>query len=408
MSDAPPQRFDPFSSSFQRDPYPIYDLFRGVDPIHRGRPPMPSMPTCWYLFRYRDVSSVLQDDRFGRDRTGVADRSARVPSASTVIRRVVRRMVLFADPPRHTRMRRALELAWNKEISHRVSARSEELTASLIEELEARSGGDLMTDLCVPLPVLVMAQALGIPDSHRLRIKRWATSIIALTDLHEDEATLVEAARATAEVVEYLRDLLGYRKRYPGPDLLSRLVNMPEGESRLTEDEILANAVLLLAAGHETTVGLLGNGFLALLERPDVVTSLLERPALIPRAVEEMLRFDSPIQMTFRTAHEPVEVDGVRVARGESVALVMGSANRDPAVFPAPQLFNPERTPNAHLGFGGGPHNCYGSSLARREARAALTTLLGILPRMRISGPPVWSKNYLFRSLESLPVRIEG
>lgn len=399
--------FDPFDPDFRRDPYPRYAQYRREEPVHEGVPPMPSMPHCRYLFRYRDVSGVLHDDRFGRGRGAAAGVGrAGMPTASTVIRRVARRMVLFADPPRHDRLRRAIEAAWSPEITKRVSQHTSQLTHELLTEMLAKPEADLMDDLCVPLPVLVMAEALGVPARHRLRIKRWSTDIVALTDLHEDEAALDAAARATAEVVEYIRELLAHRKKNPSTDLLSGMVGLSGSEYGLDDDEILANAVLLLAAGHETTVGLLGNGLLALMNRPEIVRWLARRPALVPRTVEEMLRFDSPIQMTFRLAQENVVLDDVRIRRGEAVALILGAANRDPAVFPEPNRFRPDRGPNAHLAFGGGRHTCYGAALARREARAALSMALPHMYRFHVQEGVEYAPNFLFRSLRSLPVSI--
>lgn len=409
---APPSEelaaFDPFASAFRADPYPRYADFRLVDPVHRGIAPMPSMPRCWYLFRYRDISAALQDDRFGRGRVGPEGGSHEggVPSASTVIRRVARRMVLFADPPRHERLRRALEAAWSPDLSKRVAERTGGLARELLDDLLQRPDGDLVGEFCLPLPVLVMSEALGVPASDRLRIRRWASLIVALTDIHEDEAALQDAARATAEVVEYLRDLLARRRKAPGTDLLSGMVAQSGGPDGLSDDEILANAVLLLAAGHETTVGLLGNGFKALLERRDLVRSLARRPALVGRAVEEMLRYDSPIQMTFRLAQSEVTIGDRTVARGEAVALILGAANRDPSVFPDPDDFRPERAPNAHVAFGGGRHTCYGAGLARREARAALAIALPHLHRIHLAEGAEHSPNFLFRSLRRLPVTV--
>ena len=207
-------RFDPLSPTFQRDPYPVYARYRAGDPVHLGKPPIPSMPRCHYLFRYEHVAAVLRDDRFGRERlregrgTPVA-----LPSASTVIRRVARKMLLFADPPRHDRLRRLIDLAFNAELQAVAKERAEEIAPLLLAEALAHDTPDLVTEFAVPLPVLVMSEVLGVPREDRLRIKRWSSDIVAITDLRSSPDHLERASRATAEVAEYLRTEIRARRR---------------------------------------------------------------------------------------------------------------------------------------------------------------------------------------------------
>lgn len=401
--------FDPFNDEFREDPYPVYARYRERDPVQLGAPPMPSLPTCWYVFRHQDVWRALQDDRLGRERVR-AERGQRtpLPRASTVIRRVVRRMVLFADPPRHDRLRGAMEQAWPPALDRLIEERAAELADRLFAIECRRRRPDLASGVCTPLPVLVMAEVLGVPPRDRLRLKRWSHDIVALTDVHENPEVVEPAGRATAEVVEYLRDLLATRRRVPTDDLLGRMVSVGEEEG-LDPEEVLANAVLLLAAGHETTIGLLGNGLLALLQRPHVAGHLARNPGEVPRAVEEMVRYESPVQMTFRHAHEDLDIGGVTVRRGEAVALVLGSANRDGAVFEDPDEFRPDRRPNPHVGFGSGRHTCYGAALARLEAQVTFRTLLPRLAGVALDARPVKrSDNFLFRALTSLPVQVRS
>ncbi|MCH7564634.1 MAG: cytochrome P450 [Gemmatimonadetes bacterium] len=397
--------FDPFSRDFRANPYPAYARYREADPVNLGVAPIPSLPRCWYVFRHKDVFDALKDDRLGRERvpTGRCV-GAELPTTATVIRRVARRMVLFADPPRHHRLRAALDQAWSADLYTRAEARATELAEEMMEEAFQQERFDLMGSLCLPLPVLVIADVLGIPPEDRLRLKRWSHDIVTLSDLHQDRESLVRAGRATAEIVEYLRDVIERRRKRPTDDLLGRMIDVA-GEVGLDDEEVLANAVLLLVAGHETTVGLLGNGLLALLERPEEAERLRADRELIPKAVEEMLRYDSPVQMTFRLAHEDLEIGGVGVRRGDGVALILGAANRDPEVFDRPRRLDPARSPNPHLAFGGGFHTCYGSGLARREARVVFEVMLPKLGRLRLSKEPaVRSAQFIFRVLKTLPV----
>lgn len=403
-----PPPLDPFDAEFRADPYPTYARLLRDDPVHRGTPPMPSMPVCWYVFRHADVARALGDERFGRERGTPMERDRRPRTATAVLRRVARRMVLFADPPRHDRLRGALDRAWTPELSRHLARRVPALANKLVADLLRERRVDLVSAFCVPLPVLVMAEALGVPVHEHARIRDWSTRIVALTDVHEDEGARGDAADATAEVVEYLRSLLLTRRSDPGIDLISGLVHGVGGEADLTEDEILANAVLLLAAGHESTVGLLGNGLGLLLDRPEIAESLLEEPGMTPRFVEECLRYEPPIQMTFRTVREDIRLAGRTLRRGDAVALVIGGANRDPAVFPAPDRFGAARSPNPHLSFGTGAHGCYGAALARREARAGFEAILPHVHRLLRTAPPEHSDNFVFRSLARLPVSIEG
>ncbi len=403
-------RFNPFVPGFAREPYGAYRRFREEDPVHLGAPPIPSMPRCYYLFRHEDVRRALSDDRMGRER--VRDGGSRrgrpiaLPSASTVIRRVARSMLLFADPPRHDRLRALVGRAFGPELHALAERRAREIAPRLLEEAFGHDGrADLVQDFAVPLPVLVMSEVLGVAGADRLRIKRWSADIVAITDLRSSRQQIERASRATAEVAEYLRDQIRARRRRPTNDLLGRMLTVEVGGDRLSEEEVLANGVLMLAAGHETTVGLIGNGIKALLDHPERAERLAAHPELTTRAVEEFLRFESPVQMTFRVAHEDVAFGGVMVHRGEAVAAVIGSANRDPEVFPDPDDLVLDRAPNPHLAFGDGRHRCLGSRVARLEAAAAFEALIPYLPRLSYDPHRTErTSNVLFRALASLPV----
>ncbi len=404
MTDAGLPPFNPVDPEFQGDPYPVYARYRSSDPVHLGLAPIPSLPRCHYVFRYADVAAVLRDNRFGRERLRAGTMA---PSVTTVIRKVARQMLLFADPPRHDRLRRVVEAAFSPELHARARRRADEIAPVLLDMALSQGTPDLVTGFAIPFPVLVMSEVLGIPAEERARIKRWSTDIVAVTDLRATDAALERASRAAAEVVEYLAALVRDRRRSPRDDLLSRLIAARVNGDALSDEEILANGLLILAAGHETTVGLISYGAKALLDHPDEAARLDGHPELVGRAVEELLRYVSPVQMTFRVARDRVELGGATIQPGEAVALVIGSANRDPEEFTDPDRLDVGRGARRHLAFGAGPHTCLGSTLARAEARAAFQALAPELGSLSYDPRSVTrSDNFLFRALATLHVRV--
>jgi cytochrome P450 len=356
------------------------------------------------VFRYAEVQAILRDGRYGRERTraGGAD-----PAFNTVIRRVARQMLLFADPPRHGRLRRVMTAAMSPELQARAVRRAGEFAPLLLDMALAEDAPDIVRHFAAPLPIMVMADLLGFPvDDHGL-VKAWSTDIAAITDLRPSDKAVERSSRATMEAAEYLQALVGERRRRPQDDVLSRLIaTRVEGE-RLSDGEILANALLLLVAGHETTVGLVGYAVKELLDRPALAADMDASDAGVTLAVEELLRFVSPVQMTFRVAHEPTEVAGVHIEPGDTMGLVLGSANRDPAEFVDPERLDLTRAARRHLAFGAGPHHCLGSTLARAEARAALQAVAPVLPSLSYDPTRlVRSDNFLFRALAELPVTV--
>ncbi len=404
MSDAQLPRFDPTDPAFRADPYPTYRRYRAADPVHLGVPPIPTMPRCHYVFRHADVAALLRDPRLGRARLRAG---AGRPDASTVIRKVARQMLLFTDPPRHERMRALMESAFSPELHARARLRAEALAPVLLEMALAEESPDLVSGFAVPLPVLVMSDVLGIPEEDRPLVKRWSTDIVAITDLRSSGAALARASRATEEVADYLSQLIRDRRRAPRECVLSRLITSRVDGEALTDDEILANAILFLAAGHETTVGLISEGLLALLEHPDEAARLADDLSLATKAVEELLRYTSPVQITFRVAHEALEVRDHAIAPGDAVALVLASANRDPDEFALPESLQLTRATRRHLSFGLGAHHCLGSTVARVEAKAAFTAAAPLLAGMSHDPAAVTrSGNFVFRALDTLPVRM--
>jgi cytochrome P450 len=264
---------------------------------------------------------------------------------------------------------------------------------------------DLLEDFAAPLAVTVIAELLGVPEPGRGRLRLWSSDIVAMYELGHTEAQAERAVQAVEEFSAFLRALAAERRRQPQDDLISALAQAEDGGQRLNEAELIASCILLLNAGHEATVHALANGIFALLRHPEQLERLRRDPALVGPALEEMLRYDTPVPIFRRWVLEDLEFNGCQFARGSRVALVYGAANRDPARFANPHEFDLARSPNPHLSFGGGIHYCMGAPLARAELQIAVNTLLRRLPRLRLSGPdPARKPTFVFRGLQSLPV----
>jgi pimeloyl-[acyl-carrier protein] synthase len=290
---------------------------------------------------------------------------------------------------------------------------AEAITAGLLDDIRvAVASGevvDVIRALAYPLPVRVICALLGVPESDAASFTRWSRALVRSLDPSVLRSAEVDAAIADAEgdLAGYLEDLLSFRRTRPGEDLLSALATVEADGDRILPKEVVDLALLLLVAGHETTVNLIGNGVLALLRAPDQLELLRRRPELVAGAVDELLRFDSPVQMTQRVAIEDVEVGGDRVRAGDEIALVLGAANRDPSVFPEPNVLDVTRDARRHVAFGGGIHHCLGAALARQQGHVALSALLTRFSRLELAGSPVRRPTFTLRGLESLPVVFE-
>jgi cytochrome P450 len=381
--------FDPFAPAFHADPYAHYRELRAGGPLQRtpgGLWLSPSFEVCARIFR---------DPRFGHgeDRIGATQRQPRGV-----------RSFLILDPPEHTRLRRLVSRAFTARLIERLRPR----VAAIVDGLLAGVHGDvdLISALAHPLPVIVISEMLGVPAEDQDRFKGWSDLLARGLDpdfvVPPDD--LGRRDKARAEFGEYFRDLAARRRSAPGEDLLSGLVAIEE----LSEDDLVATCILLLVAGHETTVNLIANGTLALLRSPDQLAWFREHPSSAPSVVEELLRYDPPVQLSARVALEDAEVAGQRIRAGEIVMLLLGAANRDPEVFADPERLDVSRfvteTPR-HLAFGQGIHFCLGAPLARMEGQIALTELV----RRELSlapGPLRYKDNLILRGLESLPVLV--
>jgi cytochrome P450 len=316
--------------------------------------------------------------------------------------------MLSTDGARHTRLRSLVSKAFTPRAVASMRPTIAALVNQLLDEAQARGPLDLMRDLAAPLPVAVIAAMLGVPDADRSKFKHWSDDVAATTDIAaiRSEAILTRAATAYKELSAYFRDLVGRMRSGRGAGLLGAMAAAEEAGDRLTEDELYANAILLLNAGHETTTNLIGNGTLALLHHPDQWQRLVADPALIEGAVEELLRYDSPVQFTNRRALEDIELGSHHIAKGQKVLAVLGAANRDPTMFPEPDRLDVARAEAAHhVAFGQGPHYCLGAPLARLEGQVTFDTLVRRYSKLRLEGEtPVYRDNFNLRGLKMLPV----
>ncbi|BAS26911.1 cytochrome P450 [Limnochorda pilosa] len=392
--------FDPNSEALLQERYSVYRLMRERAPVYEV--PGFGFPVRM-LFRYDDVGAVLKSPAFVRQARN-AGRELPVREEMLPIQQIFATWMLLRDPPDHTRLRALVSKAFTPRTVQEMAGFIQKTAEALLDRVAGQSTFDLLRDFASPLPVMVIARLLGAPDEDRELFRGWAQLIAAFLGAWSIDDVPPESPRAALEMAGYMRRLLDERRRSPREDLLSALLAAEEDGNRLTHDEVIGTAIMLLTAGHETTVNLIANGTYALLKNPDQVERLRRSPELLPLAVEELLRYDSPVQMTARHCARPAEVGGVPFERGTGVFLVLGSANRDPGSFPDPDQLDVGRTPNNHLAFGHGIHYCVGAGLARLEAEIAFASLLPRLPVLALREEPRYVANMAFRALEALPV----
>jgi len=362
----------------------------------------------WVLSRYADIAAVLRDPRFG---VGVDEASLMLamtqdgPGIATMVE--LSRWMLFRDPPDHTRLRGLVSKAFTPRALEAVRPRVVEIVKGLVDNIAGRGEADLITDLALPLPVTVISELLGLPIEDHAQAREWAEAIAQALDPVVTEEHATRADRAVAGLAAYIGGVVAERRRDPGPDLLSRLIEAEDGAGHLSEAELISTVSLLFGAGHETTRNLIGNGMLALLRNPGELLRLREDPSLIRSAVEELLRYDSPVQLAGRGARADVVIGGERIAAGEPMMLLIGAANRDPAQFPDPDRLDIGRQDVKMLSFGGGIHFCLGAMLARTEAQVAIGTLLARVAHIELATEDLaWRPHITLRGLSSLPVRV--
>ncbi|HMN26844.1 MAG TPA: cytochrome P450, partial [Caldilineaceae bacterium] len=355
-------RFDPLAPAVLADPYPFYASLRINDPIHWGAPGEPGAAGCWYLTRYSDVVAALKEPRLGREIWRV--RPDRVAVASDEHTRLIHEMskqwMLLRDPPAHTRLRSLVQRVFTPRQIERLTARMAAIVDALLAEVADRSQMEVLHDFALPLPVTVIAELLGVPAADQGLFMPWSRALAAVIEFEQNEQVQLAGSQAVAELADYLRTIIAKRRRQPQDDLISALITVEEEGRRPNEDELVGTITQLLFGGNEPVVHLIGNGLLALLRHPEQLALLRGQPDLIDGAIEEFMRYDSAVQMTFRYALEEFDFGGQTLRQGDLVAIVFGAANRDPHHFPEVERFDLLRTPNRYLSLGMGIHYCIG------------------------------------------------
>ncbi|MGZ9226733.1 MAG: cytochrome P450, partial [Anaerolineales bacterium] len=416
------------------NPYPFYEQLRHQDPVHWDEE-----LGFWVLTRYADIDSLYTDSRFSRAEGLMRNFERLSESERQIVQPVYHsfsKTVFYADPPYHTHLRGLMNHAFTPRRVERLRAYIQRIVNELLDAAQSRGEVDVIRDLAYPLPVMVIAELLGLPASDRERFKRWSDDLFAIlgTVRHKPSQLLERAEQSLQEMTDYVKELSRKRRESPQDDLLTALLSVTEedlacshhyatssphatGErvrerdaypaSMLTEDELVSNINILLSTGHETTTHLIGNGLLALLQHPDQRQQLQAQPTLLGSTIEEILRFDNPVQITYRSALEDSEINGKLIRKGDLVNSILGSANRDPQRFSNPDRFDITRNEGRHLGFGVGIHFCIGAPLVRLEAEIVFNTILRRFPKISLATQTLeWQEHPIFRGLKSLPVRL--
>ena len=394
--------FNPFVPSFKKNPYLQYGRLRAAEPVHFS-----AALGAWVLTRYEDCVAVMRDhETFSSDARNaggpIAEVIARQRQQSNLSRADT---ILGLDPPRHTVLRALVNRAFTPRRVQELRPHIEDIARTLLDEVGDEF--DLMEALAQPLPVIVIAELLGISPDDRLQFKEWSNAIAETTNLLQNETMQARAQQATLELVEYFNRVIDAREAEPRDDLITALVQAEEDGKKLRREDVLAFCILLLVAGNETTTNLIGNGLAALLDHPDAFAALKQDSDRIPDAVEEMLRFDSPVQGLARFATRDVELGGAHIGRGDIILVMVGAANRDPEAFADPDAFDLERGGGRHLSFGQSIHYCLGAPLARLEADIVFRALLGHFAEIEVGeGGIERGGTLLLRGPASFPVTV--
>ena len=401
-------QFNPSLPEARADPYPLYKRLREEDPVHWSE-----ALDAWVLTRYDDVVAILRDPRFSADRRGARNRYAQEAMAAAEehggpLARA--NTMLTADPPEHTRMRLLISKAFLPRAVEKLRPHIQDIADELLDAAQDPGRLDVLLDFAVPLPMIVIAELMGVPTADRAQFKRWSDDVVATLGGGLGAPEVLErGAQSGRELAEYFREVIADRRREPKDDLVSILVAGADEGDVLSEGQLLATCVVALIAGNETTRNLIGNGMLALLRNPDQLQKLWQDPSLVESAVEEILRYAGPVQATARVATEDVQIDGQPVKKGQLVFIIVAAANRDPARFPDPEKLDITRRNNHHVAFGSGIHSCLGQPLARLEARIAFDTLARRIPNPRLAIDEVeWGPSFILRGLKSLPITFDA
>jgi len=399
-----------FSQELLDNPYPFYERLREAAPVHRAT--TPAGRSMWLVTRYDDARAALADPRLAKDarkfskawRDAAAGEGA---GSGNFLDSPLAYHMLNADPPDHTRLRRLVSKAFTARRVESLRPRIHEITDTLLGSMAGLAEVDLIDAFAFPLPITVICELLGVPLSDQSGIRKLFTKMLTSGSTPEGRQRAFEAGH---EIAEYAMELIAAKRAEPADDMLSDLIAARDGEQKLDENELISMTFLLVIAGHETTVNLIGNGMAALLTHPDQLAALRADLSLVPSAVEEFLRYDGPVEhATFRYTTQPVDIGGVTIPEGEMVLVVLASADRDPARFPCPGKLDVRRGDAGHLAFGHGIHFCLGAPLARMEGQIAFTSLLTRFPDLRLAVPASqlhWKPGMIVRGLHELPVTL--
>lgn len=386
-----------FTPDFTRDPYPAYAKLRQSDPVAKVM--LPNGQTGWLISTFEDAAAVLKDPRFIKDMTKFSGQEH--PS-------VFSKNMLFSDPPDHKRLRGLVQKGFTPQRIESMRYHIGEIADKLLDDLIGKDRMNLIDDYAFPLPIIVISEILGVPTEDQDKFRLWSNSIIEASNQQMDE----NVARHMNEFIAYLKEWFAKVREQPGDDMISELVVAENQGDRLTEEELYGVVTLMIIAGHETTVNLIGNGVLALIEHPKQRRLLQDRPELIREAIEEMLRYNGPVEFsTSRWAAEDMEFRGQRFQQGDLVIVALDSANRDPDQFKDPDLFDITREKSPHLAFGKGIHLCLGAPLARLEGEIAIQALLRRFPRFALDGDVrnlEWRPGMIVRGVREIPLRLDS
>jgi hypothetical protein len=395
-----------FSEEILQDPYPTYARLLEEGPLHYVD--VGSKWAVWSVFSHAECSSVAKDPRLSAKRAQqmLLPLPLSRQAEFSELARMLGLWLIFMDPPEHTRLRKLLNKGFSPAAIEGLRPQVEIIVDRMLQPLQRGSEVDLMREFANPMPVRIISEMLGVPQELHDTFVNWSRAIAVFRGSPNRTVEQAQAAQdALFELTDFFRQTVAERRRNKGTDLISLLIDIEEEGEVLTEEELYAQCIALLFAGHETTRNLIGNGMYTLLQHPQETAELREEPEMIRTAVEELLRYESPVQFTARVLKEDIEICGQRIPKKWSILCMLGAANRDPKRFDEPNRLDLKRLNNQHLAFSAGPHACIGGQLARLEGQVALLNLVQRFPKMKLTGPrPEWASTFGFRGLKSLPV----
>lgn len=397
--------FDPKNPEFLQNPYATYQHWLRDSPTFYD-----SESDMLFFARHRDVDAILRDKRLGRSILHVMSREElglppENPDYEPFIK-LGRHSMFDKEPPEHTRLRGLVHKAFTPRRIRDMQIHIQRISLDLLDAVHDQNEMDILEDFAVPLPVTVIAQLLGIPQADQHKLRPWSNAIVKLYELDHTPQQAQAAIQAAQDFADYLIDLANKRRENPQDDLITALALVEQEGDQLSSEELVSTCILLLNAGHEATVNVIGNGLYALFQHPDKLTELKANPQIIPQAIEELMRFDTPLQLFRRWVLQDLSYEGIELKKGTEVALLFGAANHDPAIFDTPERLDFMREANPHLSLGGGVHYCLGAPLARMELQIAYTSLLEHFPHMELAEKAEFHPSYVIRGLKSLRIRL--